>query len=75
MLNYEEDIAAYTVKAATDPRTINRVIIYRPPGNVVSQMELISLWENKTGRTFKRVHVPEEEMLKLCESKIYIRTN
>ncbi|KAF2322219.1 hypothetical protein GH714_008751 [Hevea brasiliensis] len=36
VLNYEEDIAAYTVRAATDPRVANRVIIYRPPGNIVS---------------------------------------
>ncbi|KAF9679110.1 hypothetical protein SADUNF_Sadunf07G0105900 [Salix dunnii] len=42
VLNSEEDVAAYTVKAATDPRVANRVIIYRPPGNIVSQLDLIS---------------------------------
>ncbi|XP_022724517.1 isoeugenol synthase 1-like [Durio zibethinus] len=68
VFNYEEDIAAYTVKAATDPRVANRVIIYRPPANVTTQLELISAWEEKTSRTFKRVHVPEEEIIKLSET-------
>ena len=69
MLNYEEDVAAYTVRAATDPRVINRTIIYRPPENIVSQLDLICLWEKKTGRTLKKIHVPEEEVVKLSESK------
>lgn len=72
MLNYEEDVAAYSVRAATDPRTTNRVIICRPPGNIISQLDLISRWEKKTGRTFKKMHIPEEEIVKLSESKILI---
>ncbi|KAF2305470.1 hypothetical protein GH714_005569 [Hevea brasiliensis] len=48
VLNYEEDIAIYTIKAADDPRTLNRVVIYRPEKNIISQFELISLWEKKT---------------------------
>ena len=30
-LNFEKNVAAYTVKAAVDPRTSNKVIINRPP--------------------------------------------
>lgn len=71
VLNYEEDVAAYTVKAATDPQVANRVIIYRPPGNIVSQLDLISSWEKKTGRSHKRVHVPQEEIVKLTEGMIH----
>ncbi|EEF31838.1 isoeugenol synthase 1 [Ricinus communis] len=67
VLNYEEDVAAYTVRAATDPRVMNRVIIYRPPENIVSQLDLICSWEKKTGRTLKKNHVPEEEIVKLSE--------
>jgi hypothetical protein len=58
----------YTIKAATDPRTCNRIVIYRPPENILSQLELISLWERKTGRSFNRIHVSEEEIVKLSES-------
>nr|AHA90806.1 propenylphenol synthase 1 [Larrea tridentata] len=68
VLNFEEDVAAYTIKAATDPRVKNRLIIYRPPGNIISQLDLISSWEKKTGRTLRRVHVPEEEIVKKSET-------
>ncbi|XP_020985562.1 isoeugenol synthase 1 [Arachis duranensis] len=68
VLNYEKDVAAYTLKVATDPRAENRVIIYRPEGNIITQLELLSLWEKKTDQTFKRVHVPEEEIIKLTET-------
>ena len=72
MFNYEEDIGVYTIKAATDPRTCNRIITYRPQANIVTQLELISLWEKKTGRSFNKVYVPEEEIVKLSESKLQI---
>ncbi|XP_062165465.1 eugenol synthase 1-like [Alnus glutinosa] len=68
VLNYEEDIATYTIKVANDPRTCNRVVIYRPLKNILSQLELISLWEKKNGRSFNRIHVPEEEIVKLSET-------
>ncbi|KAJ8767908.1 hypothetical protein K2173_020848 [Erythroxylum novogranatense] len=71
VLNYEKDVAAYTVKAATDKRVENRVIIYRPEGNIITQLELISSWEAKTGRTYRKVHVPEEELVKLSETLPY----
>ncbi|KAG6534600.1 hypothetical protein ZIOFF_008503 [Zingiber officinale] len=60
----EDDIGAYTVKAVDDPRTLNKVLYLRSPGNVLSHNELVSLWEKKVGKTFERVYVPEEEVLK-----------
>ncbi|GMJ03619.1 hypothetical protein like AT1G75280 [Hibiscus trionum] len=68
LFNYEEDIAEYTIKVANDPRTRNRIVLYRTAKNVLSQNELISLWEKKTGRSFKRTHVPGEQLVKLAES-------
>ncbi|KAK4413322.1 Eugenol synthase 1 [Sesamum alatum] len=65
---YEEDIGIFTIKVATDPRACNRVVIYRPAANFISQLELISLWENKTGKNFNKVHVPEEEMVTLSKT-------
>ena len=72
VMNYEEDIAMYTIRLADDPKTCNRVVIYRPQKNIVSQLELISLWEKKTGKTFNRVHVPEEEIVELSESSKFL---
>jgi hypothetical protein len=74
VINYEEDIALYTIKIADDPETCNRVVIYRPQKNIVSQLELICLWEKKTGKTFNRIYVPEDEIVKLSESKKFLLT-
>ncbi|KAE8689581.1 Detected protein of confused Function [Hibiscus syriacus] len=52
VFNCEEDVAAYTVKAATDPRAADHVIIYRPPENITSRSELISTWEKKIALPF-----------------------
>ncbi|XP_020209250.2 eugenol synthase 1-like, partial [Cajanus cajan] len=71
VLNYEEDVGMYTVKAANDPRTCNRVVIYRPPKNIISQNELISLWEQKCGYTFGKAFVSEEEIVKRSQSKTF----
>eukprot|EP00258_Populus_trichocarpa_P016750 XP_006376132.2 eugenol synthase 1 isoform X1 [Populus trichocarpa] len=68
VINYEEDIAMYTIKIADDPETCNRVVIYRPQKNIVTQLELISLWEKKTGKTFNRIYVPEDEIVKLSKT-------
>nr|QRW27925.1 eugenol synthase 5 [Ocimum basilicum] len=68
VMNSEEDIGIYTIKVATDPRTCNRIVIFRPPTNVVSQRDLISLWEKKTGKTFKKIHIPEEEIVALSQT-------
>ncbi|RYR49202.1 hypothetical protein Ahy_A07g035517 isoform B [Arachis hypogaea] len=62
--NKEEDIAAYTIKAVDDPRTLNKILYIRPPANTLSFNELVSLWENKIGKTLEKVYVPEEQVLK-----------
>ncbi|KAK2375533.1 eugenol synthase [Trifolium repens] len=68
VLNYEEDIGTYTIKVANDPQTFNRIVIYRPSKNIISQNELISLWEQKSGQKFSKTFVPEEELVKLSQT-------
>ncbi|KAL3503874.1 hypothetical protein ACH5RR_033715 [Cinchona calisaya] len=68
VLNFEEDIAIYTIRVANDPRACNRVVIFRPSTNIISQLDLISLWEEKTGRKFKKVHVSEEDIVTLSKT-------
>ncbi|KAL6205057.1 hypothetical protein ACLB2K_022321 [Fragaria x ananassa] len=62
VLNYKQDVAAYTIRAATDPRAANQIMIYRQQENIASQLELTSAWEKKTGCTLKRIHVQEQEI-------------
>lgn len=60
----EEDVGAYTIKAADDPRTLNKILYLRPPGNIYTHNELVALWEKKTGKTLQRIYLTEEEVLK-----------
>ncbi|XP_027342888.1 eugenol synthase 1-like [Abrus precatorius] len=68
VLNYEEDVAMYTIKAANDPRTCNRVVVYRPSKNIISQNKLISLWEQKCCQTCSKSFISEEQIVELSES-------
>ncbi|KAM7276698.1 hypothetical protein ACFE04_018564 [Oxalis oulophora] len=60
----EEDIGTYTIKAVDDPRTLNKILHIRPAGNIYSFNDLVSLWENKIGKTLERSYVSEEQLLK-----------
>lgn len=65
----DEDIGTYTIKSVDDPRTLNKILYMRPPGDVYSHNELISLWEKKSGKKLERVYIPEEELLKKIEGE------
>ncbi|KAE9457044.1 hypothetical protein C3L33_11068, partial [Rhododendron williamsianum] len=64
VFNEEHDIGTYTIKAVDDPRTLNKIVYIKPPKNIYSFNELVSLWEKKIGKTLERIHVPEDEVLK-----------
>jgi len=63
----EEDIALVTIKAVEDPRTLNKTLIFRPPGNTVSFNEIVSMWESKIGKTLEKTHISEEQLLKMIQ--------
>lgn len=54
IFNKEDDIAAFTIKAVDDPRTLNKILYIRPPKNVYSFNELVALWEKKLARPSRR---------------------
>ena len=64
VFNLEVDIGTYTIKAVDDPRTLNKILYIRPPGNTYSLNELVALWEKKIGKTLEKVYLPEEQILK-----------
>ncbi|KAM7517196.1 hypothetical protein LguiA_006779 [Lonicera macranthoides] len=64
IFNDERDIGTYTIKAVDDPRTLNKILYIRPPKNIYSFNDLVSLWENKIGKTLERTYVSEEQLLK-----------
>ncbi|KAL5538616.1 hypothetical protein UlMin_043101, partial [Ulmus minor] len=57
-------IAAYTIKAVEDPRTLNKKLYLKPPANILTLNELIPLWEKKIGKTLEKTYVPEDQLLK-----------
>lgn len=71
----EEDVAAFTIRAMNDTRTLNKTVYLRPPGNIISFNELIQLWEAKIGKALQKVHVPEEQVLKIIEGTWYTCIN
>ncbi|KAH1266964.1 Isoflavone reductase [Glycine max] len=63
----EEDIGTYTIKAVDDPRTLNKILYVRPPANILTFNELVSLWENKIKNTLEKVYIPEDQLLKYIQ--------
>ncbi|CAL5188062.1 unnamed protein product [Lathyrus oleraceus] len=63
----EEDIGTFTIKTVDDPRTLNKIVYFRPRGNVVTFNELVSIWENKIKSTLEKVYFPEEQILKTIQ--------
>ncbi|GMH15221.1 hypothetical protein Nepgr_017062 [Nepenthes gracilis] len=57
------DIGKFTIKAAEDPRTLNKIVHFRPSSNFLNMNELASLWEKKIGRTLPRVTITEDHLL------------
>ncbi|XP_048491656.1 isoeugenol synthase 1-like [Beta vulgaris subsp. vulgaris] len=66
--NYEEDIAMYTIRAAIDSRTLNKTLICRPLRNIASQLDIITSWEKKAGKTLNKIHILEENVIRLIET-------
>eukprot|EP01018_Ginkgo_biloba_P001418 Gb_31336 [translate_table: standard] len=59
----EDDIAAYTMKAIDDSRTLNKTVYIRPPQNILSQSEVVQIWEKLCGRLLEKPCILEEDWL------------
>ncbi|RWR78233.1 bifunctional pinoresinol-lariciresinol reductase 2-like protein [Cinnamomum micranthum f. kanehirae] len=59
----EDDMARYTIMAVDDPRTLNKTLYLRPPGNILTQLEVVRIWENIMGKELKKTFVSEEDWL------------
>ncbi|KAK1286832.1 hypothetical protein QJS10_CPB20g01149 [Acorus calamus] len=59
----EDDIAAYTIKMIDDPRTLNKTIYIRPPENILSQRQVIGLWEKLIKKELHKTSISAEDFL------------
>ncbi|KAK7341476.1 hypothetical protein VNO80_24406 [Phaseolus coccineus] len=67
----ESDVAVFTINTVDDPRTLNKVLYLRPPGNVCSLNELVEMWEIKIAKKLERLHVSEGELLQKIKGTSY----
>ncbi|XP_010530827.1 PREDICTED: probable pinoresinol-lariciresinol reductase 3 [Tarenaya hassleriana] len=65
------DVAAFTISTIDDPRTLNKTLYLRPPGNVCSLHNLVDLWEHKIGKKLNKTYVPEDKLLAIIKGTPY----
>lgn len=65
----EDDIAMYTIKTIEDPRTLNKTLYLRPPQNILSQREVVEVWEKLIGKQLDKSTITKEEFLANMKSK------
>ncbi|KAG9145826.1 hypothetical protein Leryth_020867 [Lithospermum erythrorhizon] len=68
----ESDVAAFTISTVDDPRSLNKVLYLRPPGNAYSMNELVHIWERKIGKILEKIYISGEELLKKIEGSKYV---
>lgn len=59
----EDDIATYTVKAIDDSRALNSTLYLRPQSSIISQLELVHIYENRTGKTLNKISISAKDFL------------
>ncbi|KAI4312975.1 hypothetical protein MLD38_037759 [Melastoma candidum] len=59
----EDDIATYTIRSIDDPRTLNKTMYITPPKNVLSQGEVVQVWEKLIGKELIKSSVSRGEFL------------
>ncbi|KAM0932898.1 putative 2'-hydroxyisoflavone reductase [Dioscorea sansibarensis] len=63
----ELDVATFTINTIDDPKTLNKVLYLRPPGNVVSFNELAEMWEAKIQKKLEKIYIQEEQVLRFIQ--------
>ncbi|KAL5550853.1 hypothetical protein UlMin_001029, partial [Ulmus minor] len=67
----EDDIAMYSIKTIDDPRTLNKTVYIRPPKNILSQREVVQVWENLIGKKLNKSSISEEDFLAKLKEQDY----
>lgn len=68
----ESDVAAFTIRIVDDPRTLNKVLYLRPPGNVYSMNDLVEIWESKIRKKLEKTYIPKEELLEKIRGTVMV---
>ncbi|TYH06738.1 hypothetical protein ES288_A08G177500v1 [Gossypium darwinii] len=69
--NQKDDIATYSIKTIDDPRTLNKTVYIRPPQNILSQREVVQIWEKLIGKELLKSSISEQEFLAIMKEQDY----
>ena len=67
----EDDVASYTIKTIDDPRTLNKTLYIRPPKNILSQREVVSIWEKLIGKELDKITISKEDFLASMKGDLF----
>ncbi|KAJ6426895.1 hypothetical protein OIU84_022479 [Salix udensis] len=67
----EDDIATYTIMAVDDPRTLNKTLYIMPPRNILSQRDVVQIWEKLIGKELRKSSISSEEFLASMREQDY----
>lgn len=59
----EHDVATYTIKTIDDLRTLNKTVYIRPVENILSQRQLVEIWENLCGKKLQKISISDEDFI------------
>lgn len=65
----EDDVATYTIRTVDDPRTLNKTLYIRPSANILSQKEVIQIWEKYTGKDLEKTYLSTDNFLNLMKGQ------
>ncbi|KAK9267051.1 hypothetical protein L1049_003599 [Liquidambar formosana] len=67
----EDDIATYTIKTIDDPQTLNKTVYIRPSENILTQRQIVEMWEKLIGKKLEKLSISEEDFLASMEGMDY----
>ena len=68
----EDDIGVIAVKAAEDPRALNKTVFIRPKPNNLSWNSVAEVWEKKIGHSLHKKYLSEAEVHNKVEVRLSI---
>ncbi|CAL5429384.1 unnamed protein product [Camellia sinensis] len=63
----EDDIAKYTIRTIDDPRTLNKTLYLRPLENILSQREVVQIWEKLIEKEHQKSSLSKDDFLALMK--------
>lgn len=67
----EDDIAMYTMKSVDDPRALNKTVYIRPPKNILSQLQVVGIWEKLIGKDLQKSSISAQDFLAMMREQNY----